>query len=178
MTSVMGLNTSNHNIKRGIPHTRIFWQLTRQSLPMRLTPWRQTAGSAQWSPRSGYCTVQSMKRLCMQHNNFEAQLEPGGLLTSPPYLLITMFHGMSSVLLSSHITYLWVCSAPSYRNSWTLSKGTAVYLTTRGSSTPLPNMGHTTSTWMRRKLTSTVKGLPSTCKSAWVFPPTFPKMNW
>jgi hypothetical protein len=66
------------------------------------------------------------------------------LPTSPPYLLITMFHGTSYVLLSTHIT----------------------------------NIGHTMSTRMRRKLTSTVKGLPSTCKSAWVFHPTSPIMNW
>jgi hypothetical protein len=45
------------------------------------------------------------------------------------------------------------------------------------SSTPSPNRGHTTSTWMRSKLTSTVMGLSSTCKSTWVFPPTFPTMN-
>jgi hypothetical protein len=77
---------------------------------MRLTPWRQIAGSALQSPSSSYSTVQSIKRLHMQHNNFEAQLEPGGLPTSPPYLLITMSHGMSSVLLSAHITYLQVCS--------------------------------------------------------------------
>jgi hypothetical protein len=49
----------------------------------------------------------------MQHNNFEIQQGPGELPTSLPYLLITMFRGMSSVLLSSHITYLRVCSAPS-----------------------------------------------------------------
>jgi hypothetical protein len=29
----------------------------------------------------------------MQHNNSEAQLEPGGLHTLPPYLQITKFHG-------------------------------------------------------------------------------------
>jgi hypothetical protein len=41
------------------------------------------------------------------------QLEHGGLPTSPPYLMITMFHGENSVLHSVHITYLWVCSATS-----------------------------------------------------------------
>jgi hypothetical protein len=113
LTSVVGLNASNLDIKRGILHTRISWQLTHQSLPMRLTPWRQTAGSAPRSPRLAYFTVQSIKRLYMQRNNLEAQLEPSGHPTSPPYQLISMSHGMSSVLLSVHITYLWVCSASS-----------------------------------------------------------------
>jgi hypothetical protein len=40
-------------------------------------------------------------------------LEHGGLPTSPPYLMITMFHGVYYVLPSVHITYLWVCSAAS-----------------------------------------------------------------
>jgi hypothetical protein len=113
MTSVMELNASNLDIKRGILRTQIFRQLTHQSLPMRLTPWRQTADSAPRSPSSGYSTIQSIRRLCTQHSNFEAQLEPDRLPTSLPYLLITMSHGISSVLLSSHITYLRVCSAPS-----------------------------------------------------------------
>jgi hypothetical protein len=38
MTSVMGLNASNLDIKRGILRTQIFWQLTHQSLSMQLTP--------------------------------------------------------------------------------------------------------------------------------------------
>jgi hypothetical protein len=33
----MGPNASNPDIRSGILHTRIFWQLTHQSLPMRLT---------------------------------------------------------------------------------------------------------------------------------------------
>jgi hypothetical protein len=41
------------------------------------------------------------------------QLEHGGLPTSPPYLMITMFHEMNSVLPSVHITYLWVYSTSS-----------------------------------------------------------------
>jgi hypothetical protein len=41
------------------------------------------------------------------------QLEHGGLPTSPHYLMITMFHGMNSVLPSVHISYLRVCSAAS-----------------------------------------------------------------
>jgi hypothetical protein len=32
--NVGGLNASNPDTKRGILHTQIFWQLTRQSLPM------------------------------------------------------------------------------------------------------------------------------------------------
>jgi hypothetical protein len=35
-----GLSCSNPVIKRGILCTRIFWQITRQSLPLRPTPWR------------------------------------------------------------------------------------------------------------------------------------------
>jgi hypothetical protein len=57
----------------------------------------QTAGFAPLTPRLGYFT--------------EAQLELGGLPISLPYLLITMFHGVSTVLPSAHITYLCVCSA-------------------------------------------------------------------
>jgi hypothetical protein len=34
MMSVVGLNASNLDIKRGILHIWIFWQLTRQSLSM------------------------------------------------------------------------------------------------------------------------------------------------
>jgi hypothetical protein len=37
MTGVVGLSASNLDIKRGILHTQIFWQLTRQSLLMLLT---------------------------------------------------------------------------------------------------------------------------------------------
>jgi hypothetical protein len=44
----------------------------------------------------------------MWHNNSEAQLEPGGLPTLLPYLLIIMFYGVSSILLFMLITYLWV----------------------------------------------------------------------
>jgi hypothetical protein len=40
MMSIVGLNASNLDIRRGILNTRIFWQITHQSLPMRLTPWR------------------------------------------------------------------------------------------------------------------------------------------
>jgi hypothetical protein len=43
----------------------------------------------------------------------EAQLEHGGLPTSPPYLLITMFHEVNFVLPFVLITYLRVCSAVS-----------------------------------------------------------------
>jgi hypothetical protein len=60
MMSVVVLNASNLDIRRGILHTRIFWQLTHQSLPMRLTPWRQTAGSALRSPSLGNSTIQSI----------------------------------------------------------------------------------------------------------------------
>jgi hypothetical protein len=34
----VGPSTSNPDTRRGILHTRIFWQLTRQSLQMQLTP--------------------------------------------------------------------------------------------------------------------------------------------
>jgi hypothetical protein len=44
----------------------------------------------------------------MLRSSSEAQLEHGGLPTSPPYLLITMSHGVNSVLPSVHIIYLWV----------------------------------------------------------------------
>jgi hypothetical protein len=54
----------------------------------------------------GYYTVQSIKRLCTPHNNSKAQLEHGGLPISLPYLLISMFHAVSSILHSIHITYL------------------------------------------------------------------------
>jgi hypothetical protein len=97
MTSIVGPSAINPDIKSGILHTQIFWQLTRQSLPMRPTPWMRTAGFAPQSPYLGYFTVQSIRRLCTQHSNSEAKLEPGGLPTSPPYLLITMFHGVSFV---------------------------------------------------------------------------------
>jgi hypothetical protein len=59
----------------------------------------------------GYFTVQSNKRLYTQRSSSEAQLEPGGLHTSPSYLVITKFHGASFVLPSMHTTYLQVCSA-------------------------------------------------------------------
>jgi hypothetical protein len=80
---------------------------------MRLIPWRRIADSTPQSPSSGYFTVWSFRKLCMLHNKCEAQLEPGGLPTLPPYLLITVFHGVSSVLHSLLITYLRVCSASS-----------------------------------------------------------------
>jgi hypothetical protein len=47
----------------------------------------------------------------------EVQLEHGGLPTSPPYLMITMFHGVNSVLPFVHTTYLRVCSTASWRSS-------------------------------------------------------------
>jgi hypothetical protein len=57
----------------------------------------------------------------LQHNttrtgmcsSSEAQLEHGGLPTSPPCLMITMSHGVNLVLPSMHITYLGVCSTAS-----------------------------------------------------------------
>jgi hypothetical protein len=113
MTSIVGPNAINPDTKRGFPRTQIFWQLTCPSSPMRPTPWRQIAGSTPRSPSLGYFTVQSIKRLCTQHNNSEARLEHGGPPTSPPYLLITMFHWVNFVPPFVHITYLWVCSAPS-----------------------------------------------------------------
>jgi hypothetical protein len=113
MPSIMELDASNPSIKRGILCTQISWQLTYQSLPMRPTPWWQTAGSASHSPSLGYLIMVSIKRLCTQRSNSEAQLEPGGLPTSLPYLLITMSHGVSSILPSAHITYLRACSTPS-----------------------------------------------------------------
>jgi hypothetical protein len=113
MMSVVGLSASNPDTKKGIFCTQTFWQLTRQSLPSRLTPWRWTVGSASRSPSLDYFAVQSIKRLCTQHNSLEVQLEHGGLPTSPPYLMITMFHGENSVLPSVHTTYLQVCSASS-----------------------------------------------------------------
>jgi hypothetical protein len=113
MMSVMELNANNPDIKRRILHMLIFWQLTCQFLSMRPTPLRQIAGSTPQSPSLGYSIVQSIRRLCTQHSNSEAQLEPGGLPISPPYRQITMFHGASFVLLFVHITYLRVCSMPS-----------------------------------------------------------------
>jgi hypothetical protein len=110
MTSVVGLNARSLNTRTGIPRIQTFWQLTHQSLLIRLTLWSRTTCFAPESPNLGYFTVQSIRRLCMQHSNLEAQLEPGGLPTSPPYLLITMFHGASSVLPSALTIYLWVCS--------------------------------------------------------------------
>jgi hypothetical protein len=112
MTSIVGLNASNLDIRRWILRTQIFWQLTRQSLLMRLTPWRKIAGSTPQNQSLCYSTVQSISRLYTQHSNFEAQLEPNRLPISPPYLLITMSNGTSSILPSTHITYLRVCSTP------------------------------------------------------------------
>jgi hypothetical protein len=80
--------------------------------------------------------------------------------------------------LAAHITYLWDSSAPRWRSSWTLSKGTTVYLTIWGSSTPLLSTGHTTSTQTRRRPTCTVQDSPSTCKSAWYSSPAFHTMSW
>jgi hypothetical protein len=109
MMRVVGLSANNPDTKRGILRTQIFWQLTRQSLLMRSTPWRRTAGSAPRSPSLDYFTAQSIKRLCTQCSSLDVQLEHGGVPTSPPYLRITMFHGVNSVLPSMHITYLRVC---------------------------------------------------------------------
>jgi hypothetical protein len=55
----------------------------------------------------GFFIAQSIKRLYMLCNNWVAQLEPGGLHASPPYLLITKFHGASFVLLF-HAHHLYV----------------------------------------------------------------------
>jgi hypothetical protein len=139
-------------------------------------------GGGQLAPHQsrslGYFIAQSIRRLCMPHNNWEAQLEPGGLHTSPPYPLITKFHGVSFILLSTHITYPRVCSVPSWRSSWTMSKETKVYLTTRGSSTLLLSMGHTTSTWMRKRPTYTVLDSPSMCRSTWYSSLANRTMTW
>jgi hypothetical protein len=93
-------------------------------------------------------------------------------------LLITTPHGVSSTPTSALITYLWVCSTASSKSSWTSSKETTQSLTTPSSSIPLPNMGHTTMSWKRRKPTSTTMGLPSNYKTAWFNPPTCPTMIW
>jgi hypothetical protein len=117
---------------------------------------------------------------CMEFQKtlYVAQLEPGGPPTPPPYLLITTFHGASSALPYVLTTYLRVFSIVSRRNSWTFNKGTILCLTTLDSSTPLLNMGHIMLIRMRRKPTSTVKGLPSTYKTAWFIPSTCPIMTW
>jgi hypothetical protein len=65
MTSVVGQNTSNPDIKRGIHHIQIFRQLTDQSLLMRPTPWRQTTDSTPQRESLGYFTIQSIRRLYM-----------------------------------------------------------------------------------------------------------------
>jgi hypothetical protein len=108
-----GAEHQQPDINRGILRTRIFWQLTHQPLPLRPTPWRWTAGSAPRSRSLDYFTVQSIKRLHTLCSRSEVQLEHGGLPTSPPYLMITMFHGVNSILPSVHTTYLRVCSAAS-----------------------------------------------------------------
>jgi hypothetical protein len=110
MMSIVEPNANDPSIKRGIHHTRIFCQLTHQSLLMRPIPWKQTTSSTHWSPSLGCYTVWSIRRLCTQYNNSEAQLEPGGPPTQPLYLLIITLHGASSVLLSVLMTYLQVCS--------------------------------------------------------------------
>jgi hypothetical protein len=38
MMSIVGPSASNPDTKKGILHTQTFWQLTRWSLPMQLTP--------------------------------------------------------------------------------------------------------------------------------------------
>jgi hypothetical protein len=53
------------------------------------------------------------------------------------------------------------------KGSQTLSKGTIVYSTTRGSSTLLLSTGETTSTQMKRRPTCMMQGSPSSCRSAW-----------
>jgi hypothetical protein len=45
MMSVVGLNARSLDTRTGIGHIWTFWQLTCQSLLMRLTPWRRTTGS-------------------------------------------------------------------------------------------------------------------------------------
>jgi hypothetical protein len=52
-----------------------------------------------------------------QKTLYAMQLEHGGLPTSPPCLMITMFHGENFILPSVHTTYLRVCSAASGRSS-------------------------------------------------------------
>jgi hypothetical protein len=84
-------------------HPPVFADVTD---PLEADSWLRTKES-----KFGRLHCTDIKRLYMQHSNFEAQLEPGGLPTSPLYLLITMFRGMSYVLLSMHFTYLQVCSA-------------------------------------------------------------------
>jgi hypothetical protein len=113
-----------------------------------------------------------------QKTMYTAQLEHGGLPTSPPYLMITMFHGVNSVLPFVHITYLWVYSTASCRSSWTLSKGTIVYSTARGSSTLLLNTVHTTLTWMKRRTTCTMRGSPSICRSTSHISPACCTRSW
>jgi hypothetical protein len=113
MRRVAWQNAGNIDIKAGIPHTQIFWQLIRQSSLMQLIPWKRTIGSARWSPSSSYFTVRSFRKLCMLRNNFKAQLEPGGLPTLPPYLLITTSHRASSTLPFVLTTCVRVCSAAS-----------------------------------------------------------------
>jgi hypothetical protein len=60
------------------------------------------------TPSLGYFAVLSIKRLFMLDSSSEVQLEHGGVPTSPPCLMITMFHGENSVLHSMQTTYLRV----------------------------------------------------------------------
>jgi hypothetical protein len=89
-----------------------------------------------------------------------------------------MSHGVSSVLPFTHITYLRVCSAPSWRSFWTWRKGTTVYSITQGDSTPFPNTGHTTSTRMRRRPTYAVQDSPSTYKNTRYSSPAYRTTSW
>jgi hypothetical protein len=59
-----------------------------------------------------------------------------------------------------------------------LSKGTAVYSTTRGCATHWLNMAHTTLTRMKRRPTYIMQGSPSIYRSTWYISPACHTMCW
>jgi hypothetical protein len=73
--------------------------------PLEADSWLRTTES-----KFGLLHCTKYQKTMYVGSSLEAHLEHGGLPSSPPYLLTTMFHGMTSVLPSVHINYLRVCS--------------------------------------------------------------------
>jgi hypothetical protein len=108
MTSVVELSASNPDSKRGILRTQIFWQLTHQFLANATDP--LAADSWLYTTESKFGLLHYTEYQKTLYATQQLRGTAGAWWTSyiAPYMMITLFHGVNSVLPFVHTTYLWV----------------------------------------------------------------------
>jgi hypothetical protein len=167
------LDASNLDTKRGIHHTWTFWQPTHQSFPMRSTMvadrWLRTTES-----KFGLLHYTEYQKIVYAAQQFQGSAGAWWAtytvtLPADHHIPWGEFH---TTLCAHHLSAGLLCSK--MKEFLDLEQGNhSMFDYTRQFDTLAHIMIR-----MRRKPTSVVKGLPSTWKSACVFPPTCPIMNW